>query len=99
MDHDAVPMFKHGSVKSTTDRSNPVHWPAVKLSRLPAGLNQKPFLQKHFERFGVIQKIICQPSLDCAFVAFDSVVRFFAINVPVTLIHLNYFCYLPYSTR
>ncbi|THD24115.1 Protein xmas-2 [Fasciola hepatica] len=73
VDHDATPIPKHNSVKLISARSTPVHWPAVKLSRLPAGLNQKLVLQKKFERFGSIQKIICQQSLDCAYVAFDSV--------------------------
>ncbi|CAH8843536.1 unnamed protein product [Trichobilharzia szidati] len=49
------------------------HWPAVKLSRLPIGNNTKAYLQNQFQRFGRIERIICQPSLDSAYVAFDSV--------------------------
>ncbi|VDQ11744.1 unnamed protein product [Trichobilharzia regenti] len=53
------------------------HWPAVKLSRLPIGNNTKAYLQNQFQRFGRIERIICQPSLDSAYVAFDSMVSGF----------------------
>ncbi|BHF57821.1 Germinal-center associated nuclear protein [Sparganum proliferum] len=46
--------------------------PAIKLSNLPVGLNQKTTLTKLFSRFGSIQRIICQPSLDTALIAFAS---------------------------
>ncbi|KAH8862405.1 Germinal-center associated nuclear protein [Schistosoma japonicum] len=49
-----------------------MYWPAVKLSRLPIGYNTKCFLQNHFQRFGRIERIICQPSMDVAYIAFNS---------------------------
>ncbi|VDL92574.1 unnamed protein product [Schistocephalus solidus] len=45
---------------------------AIKLSHLSVGLNQKTVLTKLFSRFGSIQRIICQPSLDTALIAFAS---------------------------
>ncbi|CAH8489731.1 unnamed protein product [Schistosoma turkestanicum] len=49
-----------------------LYWPAVKLSRLPIGYNTKNFLLNHFQHFGRIERIICQPSMDAAYIAFDS---------------------------
>ncbi|VDP29182.1 unnamed protein product [Schistosoma margrebowiei] len=49
-----------------------LYWPAVKLSRLPIEYNTKSFLLKHFQSFGPVERIICQPSMDAAYIAFSS---------------------------
>ncbi|CAH8512820.1 unnamed protein product [Schistosoma intercalatum] len=49
-----------------------LYWPAVKLSRLPIEYNTKSFLLKHFQSFGPVERIICQPSMDAAYIAFNS---------------------------
>uniref|UniRef100_A0A5K3ESF5 RRM domain-containing protein n=1 Tax=Mesocestoides corti TaxID=53468 RepID=A0A5K3ESF5_MESCO len=45
---------------------------AVKLSRISPNMNQKAHLSKLFSRFGKIERIICQPSVGVALVAFSS---------------------------
>lgn len=45
---------------------------ALKIGRVPSGLNQKVHLSKIFSRFGKIERIICQPSLDIAMIAFST---------------------------
>ncbi|KAG5449071.1 Germinal-center associated nuclear protein [Clonorchis sinensis] len=52
---------------------SPTHWPAIKLSRLPIGFNRKSWLQQYFERFGTVTRVLCQPTLDAAYVAFETV--------------------------
>ncbi|KAF7232207.1 hypothetical protein EG68_09744 [Paragonimus skrjabini miyazakii] len=69
-DDDAVPSTKR--VVSTPTYS-PSHRPAIKLSGLPAGLNRKAWLLEYFQRFGTIIRVICQPSLDSAYITFDTV--------------------------
>ncbi|KAF8564247.1 hypothetical protein P879_03174 [Paragonimus westermani] len=56
----------------STPANSPTHRPAVKLSSLPAGLNRKAWLMEYFHRFGTIIRIICQPSLDSAYVMFET---------------------------
>ncbi len=47
---------------------------AVKLSGLPAEVNHRAQLTKLFTRFGKIERIICQPNVDTALIAFSSLV-------------------------
>ncbi|CAH8505471.1 unnamed protein product [Heterobilharzia americana] len=61
-----------GSNSNDLQNVDHMYWPAVKLSRLPIGCNTKCYLQNQFQRFGHIERIICQPSMDAAYVAFDS---------------------------
>ncbi|KAA3682050.1 uncharacterized protein DEA37_0002022 [Paragonimus westermani] len=55
-----------------TPANSPSHRPAVKLSSLPAGLNRKAWLMEYFHRFGTIIRVICQPSLDSAYIMFET---------------------------
>ncbi|CAL8074801.1 unnamed protein product [Calicophoron daubneyi] len=71
--HQVTPTPQLTVEREDDEERRPSYWPAVRLSRLPAGLNQKPFLKHQFERFGPITRIICQPSLDSAFIAFETV--------------------------
>lgn len=57
-----------------------LYWPAVKLSRLPIEYNTKSFLLKHFQSFGPVERIICQPSMDAAYIAFNSLVSTYSVG-------------------
>ncbi|XP_037120761.1 germinal-center associated nuclear protein isoform X2 [Syngnathus acus] len=52
--------------------TSPADWTVIQCRNIPAALNKKNIIEKHFSQFGKVSKLQCRPSKGLAMVHFES---------------------------
>ncbi|KAM4697864.1 germinal-center associated nuclear protein [Rhinophrynus dorsalis] len=67
-----TPLRRARRADSSTGPLSPNECTAIQVINLPIRLNQKQFLEKHFSKFGKVQRLYCKPARKLAIIHFSN---------------------------